>query len=294
MGILVDENSRILVQGITGREGSFHASACRAYGTNVVAGVTPGRGGQLFEDEVPVFNSVEEAVHQSQANAALIFVPPAFAADAIAESVDAEIPLIVCITEGIPVLDTVRISRYLENKPVRLIGPNCPGLITPGANCKIGIMPGSIHQAGRVGVVSRSGTLTYEAVGQLTNLGIGQSSCVGIGGDQIIGTSFVDVLRMFNDDPETDMVVFIGEIGGTMEQQAADYIKESFGKPICALIVGSAAPAGKRMGHAGAIITGDSARAESKIAALQDAGAIIIPTPADIGVTAQTVFQGLR
>ena len=219
---------------------------------------------------------------------------PAFAADAIAESVDAEIPLIVCITEGIPVLDTVRISRYLENKPVRLIGPNCPGLITPGANCKIGIMPGSIHQAGRVGVVSRSGTLTYEAVGQLTNLGIGQSSCVGIGGDQIIGTSFVDVLRMFNDDPETDMVVFIGEIGGTMEQQAADYIKESFGKPICALIVGSAAPAGKRMGHAGAIITGDSARAESKIAALQDAGAIIIPTPADIGVTAQTVFQGLR
>jgi succinyl-CoA synthetase alpha subunit len=294
MGILVDENSRILVQGITGREGSFHASACRAYGTNVVAGVTPGRGGQLFEDEVPVFNSVEEAVHQSQANVALIFVPPAFAADAIAESVDAEIPLIVCITEGIPVLDTVRISRYLENKPVRLIGPNCPGLITPGANCKIGIMPGSIHQAGRVGVVSRSGTLTYEAVGQLTNLGIGQSSCVGIGGDQIIGTSFVDVLRMFNDDPETDMVVFIGEIGGTMEQQAADYIKESFGKPICALIVGSAAPSGKRMGHAGAIITGDSARAESKIAALQDAGAIIIPTPADIGVTAQTVFQGLR
>ena len=294
MGILVDENSRILVQGITGREGSFHASACRAYGTNVVAGVTPGRGGQLFEDEVPVFNSVEEAVHQSQANVALFFVPPAFPADAIAESVDAEIPLIVCITEGIPVLDTVRISRYLENKPVRLIGPNCPGLITPGANCKIGIMPGSIHQAGRVGVVSRSGTLTYEAVGQLTNLGIGQSSCVGIGGDQIIGTSFVDVLRMFNDDPETDMVVFIGEIGGAMEQQAADYIKESFGKPICALIVGSAAPAGKRMGHAGAIITGDSARAESKIAALQDAGAIIIPTPADIGVTAQTVFQGLR
>ena len=223
-----------------------------------------------------------------------IFVPPAFAADAIAEAADAEIPLIICITEGVPVLDTVRISRYLENKPVRLIGPNCPGLITPGANCKIGIMSGSIHQPGRVGVVSRSGTLTYEAVGQLTNLDIGQSSCVGIGGDQIIGTSFVDVLRMFNDDPETDMVVFIGEIGGTMEQQAADYIKESFGKPICALIVGAAAPAGKRMGHAGAIITGDSARAESKIAALRDAGAIIIPTPADIGVTAQTVFQGLR
>ncbi len=294
MGILVDENSRILVQGITGREGSFHASACRAYGTNVVAGVTPGRGGQLFEEEVPIFNSVEDAVRETQADVALGFVPPAFAADAIAEAADAGIPLIICITEGVPVLDTVRISRYLENKPVRLIGPNCPGLITPGARCKIGIMPGSIHQPGRVGVVSRSGTLTYEAVGQLTNLGIGQSSCVGIGGDQIIGTSFVDVLRMFNDDPETDMVVFIGEIGGTMEQQAADYIKESFHKPICTLIVGSSAPTGKRMGHAGAIITGDSARAESKIAALQDAGAIIIPTPADIGVTAQTVFQGLR
>ena len=294
MGILVDENSRVLVQGITGREGSFHASACRAYGTNVVAGVTPGRGGQLFEDEVPIFDSVEEAVQKTQADVALTFVPPAFAADAIAEAAAAEIPLIVCITEGIPVLDTVRISRYLENKPVRLIGPNCPGLITPGARCKIGIMPGSIHQDGRVGVVSRSGTLTYEAVGQLTNLGIGQSSCVGIGGDSIIGTSLVDVLRMFNDDSETDMVVFIGEIGGTMEQQAAAYIKESFSKPLGALIVGSAAPAGKRMGHAGAIITGDSARAEAKIAALKDAGAVIIPTPADIGATAQTVFQGLR
>ena len=294
MSILVDENSRILVQGITGREGSFHTSACRAYGTNVVAGVTPGRGGQFFEDIVPIFDSVDEAVRQTQADVALGFVPPAFAADAIAEAADAEIPLIVCITEGVPVLDMVQISRYLENKPVRLIGPNCPGLITPGANCKVGIMPGSIHQPGRVGVVSRSGTLTYEAVGQLTNLGIGQSSCVGIGGDQIIGTNFVKVLKMFNDDPGTDMVVFIGEIGGTMEQQAATYIKESFRKPICTLIVGSAAPAGKRMGHAGAIITGDSARAESKIAALRDAGAVIIPTPADIGTTARTIFQGLR
>ncbi|MEC9279517.1 MAG: succinate--CoA ligase subunit alpha, partial [Chloroflexota bacterium] len=240
MGILVDENSRILVQGITGREGGFHASACKAYGTNVVAGVTPGKGGQFFEDTVPIFNTVEEAVRETQANVALGFVPPPFAADAIAEAADAEIPLIICITEGVPVLDTVRISRYIENKPVRLIGPNCPGLITPGANCKIGIMPGSIHKTGRVGVVSRSGTLTYEAVGQLTNLGIGQSSCVGIGGDQVIGTNFVDVLKMFNDDPETDMVVFIGEIGGTLEQQAAEYIKESFGKPLCALIVGSA------------------------------------------------------
>lgn len=294
MGILVDENSRVLVQGITGREGSFHASACRDYGTNIVAGVTPGRGGQLFQEEVPIFDSVEEAVQKTQADVALTFVPPAFAADAIAEAADAGIPLIVCITEGIPVLDTVRISRYVENKGARLIGPNCPGLITPGARCKIGIMPGSIHQDGRVGVVSRSGTLTYEAVGQLTDLGIGQSSCVGIGGDPIIGTNFVDVLRMFNDDPKTDMVVFIGEIGGTMEQQAAAYIKESFSKPLCALIVGSAAPAGKRMGHAGAIITGDSARAEAKVAALQDAGAVIIPTPADIGATAQTVFQGLH
>ena len=294
MGILVDENSRILVQGITGREGGFHASACKAYGTNVVAGVTPGKGGQFFENTVPVFNTVEEAVRETQANVALGFVPPPFAADAIAEAADAEIPLIICITEGVPVLDTVRISRYIENKPVRLIGPNCPGLITPGANCKIGIMPGSIHKTGRVGVVSRSGTLTYEAVGQLTNLGIGQSSCVGIGGDQVIGTNFVDVLKMFNDDPETDMVVFIGEIGGTMEQQAAEYIKESFGKPLCALIVGSAAPAGKRMGHAGAIITGESARAESKVAALRDAGAVIIPTPADIGPTAKTVFDALH
>ena len=215
MGILVDENSRILVQGITGREGGFHASACKAYGTNVVAGVTPGKGGQFFEYTVPIFNTVEEAVRETQANVALGFVPPPFAADAIAEAADAEIPLIICITEGVPVLDTVRISRYIENKPVRLIGTNCPGLITPGANCKIGIMPGSIHKTGRVGVVSRSGTLTYEAVGQLTNLGIGQSSCVGIGGDQVIGTNFVDVLKMFNDDPETDMVVFIGAVSYT-------------------------------------------------------------------------------
>ena len=293
MAVLVSSDSRVICQGFTGAQGTFHSEQAIDYGTNMVGGVTPGKGGAKHLD-LPVFDTVAEAVEKTGANASVIYVPPPFASDAILEAIDAELPLIVCITEGIPVLDTVRISRYLENKPVRLIGPNCPGLITPGANCKIGIMPGSIHQAGRVGVVSRSGTLTYEAVGQLTNLGIGQSSCVGIGGDQIIGTSFVDVLRMFNDDPETDMVVFIGEIGGTMEQQAADYIKESFGKPICALIVGSAAPAGKRMGHAGAIITGDSARAESKIAALQDAGAIIIPTPADIGVTAQTVFQGLR
>jgi succinyl-CoA synthetase alpha subunit len=291
MGILVDENTRVLVQGITGREGSFHARACKAYGTSVVAGVTPGKGGQLFDDEVPVFDSVSEAVEKTGANLSLIFVPAAFAPDAIAESADAEVPLIVCITEGVPVLDTVRIAHHLENRPVRLIGPNCPGIINPGAQCKVGIMPGNIHRPGRAGVVSRSGTLTYEAVAQLSALGIGQSTCVGIGGDPITGSSFVDMLRLFNDDADTDLVVFIGEIGGTAEQQAAAYIKEEFTKPLCALVVGAGAPPGKRMGHAGAIITGESGRAEAKIEALRDAGAAIIPTPADIGSTAQTVLQ---
>ncbi len=294
MGILLDENSRILVQGITGREGSFHARAGMAYGTNVVAGVTPGRGGQMFEETVPVFNSVEEAVAETGANVSLIFVPPPFAPDAIVEAADAGMPLIACITEGVPVQDMARVARYLERKPeVRLIGPNCPGMINPGARCKVGIMPGNIHMPGRVGVVSRSGTLTYEAVGQLTNLGIGQSSCVGIGGDPIIGTSFTEILRLYNEDPETDLIVFIGEIGGTMEQEAAAYIKESVTKPVCTLIVGATAPPGKRMGHAGAIITGDSARAEAKIAAMRDAGAHIIPTPADIGATAQAVLAGM-
>jgi succinyl-CoA synthetase alpha subunit len=224
----------------------------------------------------------------------LIFVPPPFAADAIADAADAAVPLIACITEGIPVQDTMRVSRYLQNRPVRLIGPNCPGLINPGARCKVGIMPGAIHKPGRVGVVSRSGTLTYEAVNQLTSMGIGQSSCVGIGGDPIIGTSFVEVLRLFNDDPDTDLVVFIGEIGGAMEQEAAAYIKADFTKPVCALIVGATAPPGKRMGHAGAIITGESARAEAKIQALRDANATIIPTPADIGTTTQAVLRNLR
>ena len=294
MGILVDENTRLLVQGITGREGSFHARSCKAYGTNLVAGVTPGKGGQLFDDGVPVFDTVAEAVKQTGANLSLIFVPPPFAPDAIVESADAGVPLIVCITEGIPVLDMIKVDKFLRNKPVRLIGPNCPGLINPGANCKVGIMPGAIHQAGRVGVVSRSGTLTYEAVGQLTSLGIGQSSCVGIGGDPITGTSFIDVLRLYDEDPGTDLVVFIGEIGGTKEQEAAAYIKEGFSKPICALVVGAGAPAGKRMGHAGAIITGESARVESKTAALRDAGAIIIPTPADIGATAEAVLKRLK
>jgi len=291
MGVLVDENTRVLVQGITGREGSFHARACMAYGTNIVAGVTPGRGRTMFDDKVPVFNSVEEAVAQTQANMALIFVPPPFAPDAIAESADAGIPLIACITEGIPVQDMVKVYRYIQRKPVRLIGPNCPGLINPGAKCKIGIMPGAIHLPGRVGVLSRSGTLTYEAVGQLTALGLGQSSCVGIGGDPIIGTNFVDVLGLFDADPGTDAVVMIGEIGGTMEQDAAAFIKADFSKPVASLVVGASAPAGKRMGHAGAIITGESGTAEFKIAALNDAGAWIIPTPADIGSTAQKMLE---
>jgi len=293
MGILLNQDSRIMVQGITGKEGSFHARACRAYGTKVVAGVTPAKGGQLFDDAVPVYNSVDEAVARAEANVSLIFVPPPFAADAIAESVDAGVPLIACITEGVPVQDMVKVARYIENKPVRLIGPNCPGMINPGAQCKVGIMPGAIHMPGRVGIVSRSGTLTYEAVGQLTALGIGQSSSVGIGGDPIIGTSFIEILGLYNDDPDTDMVVFIGEIGGNMEQEAAAFIGEKMNKPVCALIVGATAPPGKRMGHAGAIITGESATAASKVKALQEAGATIIPTPTDIGVTAQQVLQGL-
>ena len=291
MGVLVDESTRVMVQGITGKEGSFHARGCMAYGTNVVAGVTPGRGGTMFDDKVPVFNSVEEAVAATQCNMALIFVPPAFAPDAIAESTDAGIPLIACITEGIPVQDMVKIYRYIQNKPTRLIGPNCPGLINPGAKCKIGIMPGAIHLPGRVGVLSRSGTLTYEAVGQLTALNLGQSSCVGIGGDPIIGTNFADVLQLFDADPDTDAVVMIGEIGGTMEQDAAAFIKDGFSKPVAALVVGASAPPGKRMGHAGAIITGESATAEYKIAALRDAGAWIIPTPADIGSTALEMLR---
>lgn len=291
MGVLVDETTRVLVQGITGKEGSFHARGCMAYGTNVVAGVTPGKGGTMFDDKVPVFNSVEQAVAETQANMSLIFVPPPFAPDAILESADAGIPLIACITEGVPVQDMVKVYRYIENKPTRLIGPNCPGLINPGAKCKIGIMPGAIHLPGRVGVLSRSGTLTYEAVGQLTTLNLGQSSCVGIGGDPIIGTNFVDVLRLFDADPDTDAVVMIGEIGGTMEQDAAAFIKAEFSKPVAALVVGASAPPGKRMGHAGAIITGESATAEYKIAALTDAGAWVIPTPADIGTTAQEMLR---
>ena len=291
MGILIDQKSRILVQGITGREGGFHAKSCVDYGTNVVAGVTPGRGGQTVEGNIPVFDSVAEAVGKTGANVSLIFVPARAAMDAVVEAADAQIELVVCISEGIPVQDMVKLDRHLDNKGVRLIGPNCPGLINPGSACKVGIMPGSIHLPGRTGVVSRSGTLTYEAVAQLTELGLGQYSCVGIGGDPIIGTDFVDVLRLFEDDLDTDQVVLIGEIGGDMEQHAAAYIKDKFSKPICALIVGTTAPPGKRMGHAGAIITGDSGRAESKVKALRDAGATIVPTPADIGETVQNLIK---
>jgi succinyl-CoA synthetase alpha subunit len=290
MGILVNENTRLLVQGITGREGGFHAMRCREYGTNLVAGVTPGRGGQTFDEDVPVFNTVEEAVDKTQANCALIFVPPAFAADAIAESVAAGIVTIACITEGIPVMDTIKIKQFIRDKPVTLIGPNCPGMITPGANVKVGIMPGNIHMSGKIGVLSRSGTLTYEAVGQLTSLGLGQSTCVGIGGDPVNGSSFVDMLMKFNDDPDTEGVVMIGEIGGSREQEAAEYIKSEFKKPMAAFIAGRSAPPGKRMGHAGAVITGRSARAEEKEKALAAAGVAIIPGPGEIGRTFQEVI----
>lgn len=291
MSILINESTRVVVQGITGSEGSFHARACIAYGTHVVAGVTPGRGGQLFEEKVPVFDSMERAVRETGADTSLIFVPASFATDAIMEAADSAVGLIVCITEGIPVLDMVTGIPHIKSNGIRLIGPNCPGVISPGARCKIGIMPGAIHLGGRVGVVSRSGTLTYEAVSQLTDLGIGQSTCVGIGGDPLVGTTFVDVLRLFKDDPDTDAVVLIGEIGGTMEQEAADYIRTEFNKPVASLIAGATAPAGKRMGHAGAIITGASATAEAKTRALEQAGARIIPSPAAIGDTARALLS---
>ena len=291
MSILVGRNTKLLVQGITGREGSFHALRCREYGADLVAGVTPGRGGQMFDDDVPIYNTVEQAVDETDADAALIFVPPPFAADAIVESIDSGISVIACITEGIPVMDTVRVVRYLKGKSTTLIGPNCPGVISPGEDFKMGIMPGHIHKAGCVGVVSRSGTLTYEAVGQLTDLGIGQSTCVGIGGDPVNGSSFVDILRMFQDDPDTVAVVMIGEIGGTREQEAAEFIgSDDFTKPIAALIVGQSAPPGKRMGHAGAIITGSAGRASEKVKALAAAGVNIIPAPGEIGVTVQQMM----
>jgi succinyl-CoA synthetase alpha subunit len=281
--ILVNENTRLVVQGITGREGTFHTQQAIAYGTKVVAGVTPGKGGTSV-DGVPVFNTVHQAVEKTGATASVLFVPPAFAADAILEAADAGLPLVVAITEGIPTLDMVRVMRFLSDTKTRLIGPNCPGIISPG-KCKIGIMPGHIHRQGHVGVVSRSGTLTYEAVGQLTALGIGQSTCIGIGGDPILGTTFVDVLRLFSEDPETHGIVLIGEIGGTAEEEAATFIKANVRKPVVGFIAGRTAPPGRRMGHAGAIISGGKGTAADKIAALQAAGIAVAESPALIGET---------
>ena len=292
MSILVGKDTRLLVQGITGREGSFHAARCREYGTQLVAGMTPGKGGTTHEG-TPVFDTVEAAVRQTGANTSLIFVPPVAAADAVMEAADAGIALIVCITEGIPALDMARAKAFLADRRSRLVGPNCPGLITPG-QAKVGIMPGHIHKPGPVGVVSRSGTLTYEAVHQLTGLGIGQSTCVGIGGDPIIGTTFVDVLRLFREDPDTRCVVLIGEIGGTAEEAAAAFIAEGFGKPVVSFICGQTAPPGRRMGHAGAIIAGGKGTAAEKMEALTRAGVRVVKSPADIGETVAAVMTGPR
>jgi succinyl-CoA synthetase alpha subunit len=289
MSILINKDTRVVFQGITGEFGAQHASACIAYGTKVVAGVTPGRGGQKFEGTVPIFDMVEQAVKNEGADTSCIFVPPAGAADAIVEAVDAGCRLIICITEGIPVLDMVRVRRFLEGKPVHLVGPNCPGVITP-EECKIGIMPGHIHKKGHIGVLSKSGTLTYEAVGQLSALGIGQSTCVGIGGDPVGGLDFIDVLDMFNKDADTHGVIMIGEIGGSAEQRAAAWIKANMTKPVAAFIAGRAAPPGKRMGHAGAIISGGKGTAAEKIAALEAAGIKVAPTPADMGTTLKSLL----
>jgi succinyl-CoA synthetase (ADP-forming) alpha subunit (EC 6.2.1.5) len=290
MAILVDKNTRVVVQGITGKEGSFHALQCKAYGTQVVAGVTPGKGGQKVED-IPVFNTVESAVKETSANCSLIFVPPAFAADAIVEALDAGIELIVCITEGIPVRDMLKVKHYmLRNYPkAKLIGPNCPGVITPG-EAKVGIMPGHIFKRGTIGIVSRSGTLTYEASHQLTRYGLGQSTAVGIGGDPVHGLSHKDVIAMLNEDPETEAILMIGEIGGTAEEEAAEYIKQFVKKPVFAYIAGITAPPGRRMGHAGAIITGGKGTAQAKMSALRDAGVHVIENPAFIGKTVAEVL----
>jgi len=288
LSVLVDKNTRLIVQGITGKEGTFHTLQMIDYGTNVVGGVTPGKGGTTHEG-VPVFNTVAEAVRETGANASVVYVPPAFAADAIMESAAAGIPLVVAITEGIPVADMVKVREFLRDKNTRMIGPNCPGIISPG-KCKIGIMPGHIHKEGRIGVVSRSGTLTYEAVGQLTSMGLGQSTAIGIGGDPIIGTTHTDALRLFEADDETDAIIMIGEIGGTAEEDAAAFAKENVTKPIVAFIAGQTAPPGRRMGHAGAIISGGKGTAAEKMKALTEAGIRVVESPADIGKAVQEVL----
>lgn len=293
MSVLVDKNTRLLVQGITGNTGGFHARECMAYGTNVVAGVTPGKGGQLFDDKVPVFDTVWEAKLKTNCNVSVIFVPAAAAADSILEAVDADLDLVVCITEGIPVMDMMRVKAQMRGKRSRLIGPNCPGIITPGA-CKIGIMPGYIHKAGNVGVISRSGTLTYEAVWQLSSRGYGQSTCIGIGGDPINGMSHLDAVKLFNDDPQTEAMVLIGEIGGSAEEEAAAWIKENCKKPAAAFIAGMTAPPGRRMGHAGAIVSGGKGTAAGKIEALKAAGIAIAETPARMADTLIERMKGKK
>ncbi|GAB4367870.1 MAG: succinate--CoA ligase subunit alpha [Calditrichia bacterium] len=293
MSIIVDKTSRVVVQGITGKEGSFHTEQMMEYGTQIVAGVTPGKGGQKFQDTVPIFNTVEEAVKNTGANVSILFVPPVFAPDAIYEAADAGIETVVCISEGIPALDMLKVYNFLQTTGTRLIGPNCPGIISPG-KCKVGIMPGFIHREGTVGVISRSGTLTYEAVDQVTRLGLGQSTCIGIGGDPVVGTRFIDALKLFKDDDETELVVLIGEIGGTAEEEAAEWIKENFNKPVVAFIAGRTAPPGRRMGHAGAIISGGKGTAAEKIRALQEAGITVSESPAEIGNTVADILKKHR
>lgn len=288
MSVLVDKNTRVVTQGITGKTGAFHTRACREYGTQMVAGVTPGKGGQDFEG-IPLFDTVQQAKRETGANVSIIYVPPPFAADAIMEAVDADLDLVICITEGIPVLDMLKVATYMQGRRTRLIGPNCPGIITPG-QAKIGIMPGFIHKPGRIGVVSRSGTLTYEAVYQLSNLGMGQSTCIGIGGDPLNGTSFIDCLTLFNNDPDTDAVVMIGEIGGSAEVEAAQWVKQNMQKPVVSFIAGATAPPGRRMGHAGAIISGGDDTAEAKFKALEAAGIHTVRSPHEIGAKMHEVI----